>query len=89
MRASTYWLVFALGVVIAVISSVLQHERTPARIALTSAMGGLGAWAGMVLARALWLAGPPTWLGVVSAALVGAVVLVAIEQLVMGPNRVA
>jgi uncharacterized membrane protein YeaQ/YmgE (transglycosylase-associated protein family) len=89
MRASTYWLLFGLGIVVALIASVLQHERTPARIALTAMMGGVGAWAGMVLGRTLWLAGPPTWVGVVSAAFVGAVVIVAVEQVVIGPTRVA
>ena len=89
MRATTWWLVFGLGIVVALIAAVLQHERTPARIALTTMMGGVGAWAGMVLARSLWLAGPPTWFGVLSAAFVGAVVIVTLEQLVMGPNRIA
>ncbi len=75
------WWVFGIGVVLAIVTSLLQRERTAGRIVLTAVMGGLGAWVGMAVARGASRSVPPTQLGVFAAAVVGAVVVLAIEQI--------
>lgn len=83
------WLVFVLGVVVGLITAFTEHEREPARIVLMAVTGGIGAWAGMAGARFVWLYGPPTVVGIFAAAVVGAIVVLAIERLALAPERAA
>ncbi len=78
--------VFALGIVVALVAALNHHERVPRRIVLTVFAGCAGAALGMASARAVWLYGPPSASGVFAAAFVGAIVIVAIEQLALTPE---
>ena len=82
-------LIVAFGVLIAVTTSLLQHEHGVRRIGLTALVGAMGALIGMFAARAVWLYGPPSRTGVFSAAMVGAIIALAIEQLALSRPHVA
>jgi len=83
------WMVFALGVVVGLITAFTEHERDSARVVLMAVTGGIGAWAGMASARFVWLFGPPSVVGIFAAAVVGAVVVLAVERLALAPERAA
>lgn len=83
------WMVFALGVVVGLITAVTEHEHERARVVLMAAIGGIGAWAGMAAARFMWFFGPPTAIGIIAAAVVGAIVVLAVERLALAPERAA
>ena len=83
------WVVFVLGLVVGLITAFTEHERDAARVVLMAFTGGIGAWAGMAAARFVWLYGPPSAVGIFAAAVVGAVVVLAVERLALAPERVA